>query len=385
MKEGSTALNQLAKIIEMGIGELCEFLHSLGGEPACLESFLGQAILHFQRGELTELVSLAETAKKTLPDHPEMEEFQCAIALRIAIRKHEFPEPIFLKAEACFAKNTIWSGELAILLGTAFLYRGMHEAAIFWFKRASVLLAESGSVRKAVKARLNVLVTMSHVNQDANLIPGYFDVYRAALKVEEFSVASTCLLNISREYQIMGALKAALKYCSEAARLSEHSFGSLHFYLILAHRAQLFCELKRFAEAQTDFECAMASPFPEVRGALKILEPLLATREHEAAQDQLLPENKLLPTWIERKNILEKTVSFSDLENRLLEFIGNGARDRVEIVEHLYGERLDFEIKVNRFKSLLGNLRRKSPHLLICEEGKYRLSEVIPAAKRALV
>jgi hypothetical protein len=75
-------------------------------------------------------------------------------------------------------------------------------------------------------------------------------------------------------------------------------------------------------------------------------------------------------------------ISFSDLENKLLEFIGTEARDRVEIVEHLYGERLNFEVKVNRFKSLIGNLRRKSPHLVICEEGKYRLSEVIPTATK---
>jgi tetratricopeptide (TPR) repeat protein len=198
----------------------------------------------------------------------------------------------------------------------------------------------------------------------------------------ENSVASTCLLNISREYQILGAMKASLKYCDEALRLAEHNFGSLHFYLVLAQRAQILLELGRLAEAQTDYECAIAAPFPEVKAALALLGPRLSQKGAHTPMRLEADEESLLPTWAERSEVEAEPVHFSVLENRLIQFLAESPKDRVEIIEHLYGDRLSFETKINRLKSLLGTLRKKSPHLLVCEGGRYRLAETIRPAIR---
>jgi tetratricopeptide (TPR) repeat protein len=369
----------LTEIIEMGVAELSELL--AGGTSSSLDLFYAQAILHYQRGEVKELESLHSSAASLFPDHPELLFLQTALELRIALRKRELSSIKMEKSAQAFHENSRWAGELAMLLGTACSYLEQHADSIAWFERAGKCLKESGSLRKALKARLNVVVELSHIDPEANLIPRYFDLHQAAMRAQEFSVASTCLLNISREYQIMGGLKAALKYCSEALEIAENNFGSLHFYLILAHRAQLLCELKRFSEAQTDFECALAAPFPEVKAALEVVRPMLS--EISTPLKQSGKSEDLLPTWAERVGS-PSAFSFSDLENSLLAFLSTGAKDRVQITEHLYGSRLSFDVKVNRFKSLLASLRRKSPHLLVCEEGKYRLSEqIIPPAKRA--
>ncbi|MCM2278550.1 MAG: hypothetical protein NDJ89_10795 [Oligoflexia bacterium] len=44
-------------------------------------------------------------------------------------------------------------------------------------------------------------------------------------------------------------------------------------------------------------------------------------------------------------------------------------------MEKLYGERLGYETRLNRFKALLATLRKKAPQLIVFEQGRYSLAD----------
>jgi tetratricopeptide (TPR) repeat protein len=221
---------------------------------------------------------------------------------------------------------------------------------------------------------MNVLVCESHVHPERNLFARYHDLYRRAQRrgVRELIVATTCLLNISREYQRAGAYMVALKYCNRALQFFELQMGELNYFLTLAHRAHLLCELGRRAEARLDYEAAKLGNFKEVEAALEMIEPLLNGETPKPSEN-----SALLPTWRERSLELrsEARPKLSALEEKLIGFLSSGPQDRIDILEAIYGSNLDYETKLNRFKSLLGTLRKKYPNFVHCEQGKYRLAD----------
>jgi tetratricopeptide (TPR) repeat protein len=366
------------EIIELGLESLAAYLE---GKPSdSTEVFYGHFILAYQRGDIPLLTKMESEAQK-FSNAEDFAQLQSAIQIRLGIRSRKIEPRLLDSVIAAHAASGRWQGELAILLGNAFAVTGDHPTSKAWFIKSVIELASGGSHRKAHKARLNVFVAESHIHPRANLIPDYFNLYRKSSKPphEELSVASTCLLNISREYQIMGSHHAALKYCTQALHMAEANFGSLHYYLILAHRAHLLCELERFSEALIDFECAIAAPFGEVKSALTVVRELLNGKV-EVPIIEAHPAN-LLPTWKERTKPTDG-IKFSELENRLLAFLGEKPRDKIDILEHIYGEKLSHEVKLNRFKSLIGTLRKKSPHLVICEAGEYRIADAIYQVRR---
>jgi hypothetical protein len=246
------------------------------------------------------------------------------------------------------------------------------------FCAAEEAFEESGSSRKALKCRYNIVVCDSHLDNKPNMIPLYFDLHRRALKPEynDLATASHCLLNISREFELIGALTAGLKYVTEAIDLAATNFGTQHYYLCLAHRCHLLCELQRFPEARMDYECSLACAFPEVIASLQVLKPRLEAEFPDLSTITLSSEGKtqhLIPTW--RKRSKRTEFSFSPMEDQLIEFLSGGPKQTIDIIEHLYGEKLDHETKLGRFKSLIKALRRKSPYILVNERGNYRLAD----------
>jgi hypothetical protein len=374
-----------AQIIEAGLEDLSIYLESQDLFSS-IENFYGHFILAYQRGNVGALSRYAQEASEHFYDHAEKEDLETALNLRIGLRNREVSEDLMARGLDLARKADRWKGELLILVGTALTLQDKHKEAQELFLEAIPAFEKIGAHKKALKSRLNILVADSHLDKKANLIENYFSLYRRALKPKsrDDATASICLLNISREYQLLGTMHAALKYCTEAIDIAEANFGSQHYFLCLAHRSHLFYEMNRFTEARVDYECAVASTFPEVLAALKVLKPKLQKQFPDLESDMLPVTGKpehLLPTWKSRIGE-QQEISLSPLENKLVGFLGSGAKEKIDILEYLYGEKLDYEVKLNRFKNLLGNLRRKSPDLIICEQGHYRLSTQIQSPKR---
>ena len=69
--------------------------------------------------------------------------------------------------------------------------------------------------------------------------------------------------------------------------------------------------------------------------------------------------------------------ALSPLEERLLEFIAASPKTKFEIMDHLYGDRLNTEVRENRLKNLLNRLRKKRPELIVFENEKYRIADEV--------
>jgi len=371
-------MGNFSQIIEANLEELALFL--VGRNPdESLEICYARALLSYLRGDVEGMWRIFEAARERFAGHPEWPQLEAVFFLRRDIRRREIQEETLARGIGAYEATGRWQGEIAHLLGLALAAVGDHPRSRDWFEKSAAGLERIGSHRKALKARMNVLVARSHIDRQANLIAEYFDLFKQAKRgpARDHSVASVCLLNISREYQIAGALHAALKYCTRALHFAETNFGSQHYSLVLAHRAHLLCELERFAEALIDYECALTAPFPEVKAALGVLERELAPYLKKGKGPRPAANPAILPTWKARIGNLGKGIRLSELENRFLEFLSEEPRAKADILVHLYGDKIDLDTRLNRFKSMLATLRKKSPHLVRVEGGRYRLSDDI--------
>jgi tetratricopeptide (TPR) repeat protein len=370
------------EMIEAGLDQLvdaCELSVPMESREAVdFDIIYGRAIMHFLRGEQEQLASLI-TSLDRLSAHPEHDFIVAACKLREQIRARKFDPTLLVRANELVLRETRWQGELSMLLATAFTISDDYQSAMASYSRAVTAFEKQGVIRKALRARMNVLVCESNLHPTRNLFARYHDLYRRAIRKQsrDLIVATTCLLNISREYQRAGAYLVALKYCNRALSLFELQMGELNYFLTLAHRAHLLCDLGRRAEARIDFEAAQVGQFKEVEAALRVIEPMLSGHAPATNADQ----SDLLPTWRERAQTAltpnEEQPRLSTLEEKLIRYLSDGPRDRIDILEEIYGSALEFETKLNRFKSLLGTLRKKFPQLVLCEDGKYRLADEI--------
>jgi tetratricopeptide (TPR) repeat protein len=211
------------------------------------------------------------------------------------------------------------------------------------------------------------------------LISDYFFVHNKALEVGEKSVAGLALQNISREYQKMGAVRLALKTIQQSIDLLSSEHGSLNYYLSLVHRCQLFFQSGRREEALLDYESCKVASFLEIQGAVEVLKPYY---EGSSVPQDLAPEveKSLTPTWKERT--LEpiqisagESADFTRLESDLIRALSSGPKDKFELMQALYGDRLDLDVMENRLKNLLARARKKLPKLIDLEDGKYKIMD----------
>ena len=164
----------------------------------------------------------------------------------------------------------------------------------------------------------------------------------------------------------------ALKYCNRGVTLSELQFGSLGHHLLLAQRAYLFCQMGRTKEAWIDFDFLQNTNYGEVMDTLEMIRPLLGN-EKISARSRTRSLRSADPLY-----------SLSVLEEKLISFLEKGAKDRIDILNHMYGTQLSFDAKLSRFKNLLSTLRRKAPQLLKQQEDEntYALEEIVAVVER---
>ncbi|MCM2278551.1 MAG: hypothetical protein NDJ89_10800 [Oligoflexia bacterium] len=312
---------EFVRIIEASLDELVS-LKLERPDSGLTDGIYLDVILHYQRAERSELAKLVQLI-------PETDGVWTASRLRLMILERKIDPELLARAERQVAAVSSWEGELSILIGMTYTILERHAIARGWFHRAIGALERIGARRKAVKAFLNVVVADTHVYPERNPIAAYHDVYRRAMRphCRELSVASTALLNISREYQEMGASLAALKFCNQAVKLIARDFGSLTYFLALAHRCNLLLELERLAEARVDYELAKASGFAEVQAALEVLSVAFSPEELSKSCPEALPAGwrRRREAWLQNGGIQAK-VRLSALEEKLVRLLGKGPR-----------------------------------------------------------
>lgn len=305
--------------------------------------------------------------------HPEVLVAEKIVRLRLQIRRRSIDADLVRAFELQIdSMPAEWKGEAAFVCAMAHETLDRPDLSGPLYKRAALLLEELGARRKAVKADLNAIVALSRAEPARKLLAEYDHVYRKAKKIRHRGVAGVALLNVSREYQCIGAHKAALRLCNQALALLRQDVGTLPYFLAIVHRCHLLIELGREPEAEVDLESARLSGHPEVQEAIHVVTALLA-RKRGSAVPSVHKEN-LTPTWRSRlENGATSPDRLGELEEKLVSLLASGPKDKFDLIESIYGNALSFEVSENRLKVLLNRLRKKRPGLILFTLGRYRL------------
>lgn len=260
--------------------------------------------------------------------------------------------------------------EIYFIAGYACYTLHNFEKAIFYYKKALPGLTKIEAYKKALKCSQNILASNQELNPHMKLIPEYQAIYREARRLKDHATCGLTQMNISREYQKIGALSIALESIQLALTFYQKDFGTLDYFLCLAHRAHLYLQLGLEEHALRDIEMCMTSDFPKIHQVVKVLEKIDFQADEES-QTHLLN-----PTWTKRARQYKRekeTTVFNGLEERLLSLLRSGPRTKSELIEQLYGSLIDHESADNRFKNLLVRVRKKSQGLIGHKDSHYFL------------
>ncbi len=338
--------------------------------------FYSEVLYHYLLGNVD---SLERFVAEPAPLEGAEARIVCELSsLRLQIRKKKLaPQDLetFKSQTQITDLSPLWAGEVHFVLGKAWetLFENNRASAAYYQSHESFEAAKL--LRKSVKALMNYVAMESRIRSDQRFIADNFYLARKALQVGEKSVAANAYMNISREYQKLGALSVALKYANEALDLVPDQFGTLHYEHIGVHRCHILFQMGRLAEAQLEFEKAQVSAFSEIRAAAGVVKKALKSAESSA------PEAELSPVWKERLAELrvgQESEPLSERESQLLDLLSRQPRTKHELIDLLYPkETAAYLLLEDRVKELIKRLRRKRAQLIIFEDGKYRLSEVI--------
>ena len=340
---------KLGQILEASLHELQDFRRAKTLSPELKAYAL--ILITYLKGDSEALRKALDEILSSNPElSKEMHIIHEAGLLRFQIRNHMVdPEHLKMVEELANSASTPieWRAELFFII--AMSYETLHDdqTACGFYKHASVIFDEAAVHKKAIKAYQNYIASESRVHHEKNFLVEYQYVYEKARKLGELGVAGSALNNMSHEYQKTGSLKLALKFSNRALACLKKDFGSLHYYLALAHRAHLLIEMGNEHEARITIDQLKPSTFAEVRAALEELEELL-----------------------------DKAGGAGDAhsEDFLIRLLMLRERDKFELMELLWGEDIGFTVGEERLRELLVGVRKKYPGLIACNAEKYRIA-----------
>lgn len=359
-------------------------MHRLESSPEAAYAHIRRAYMASDCDQLSKLVEAIEALGG------QFEWPRLLGALRLDIRLCKVKSSAFEPALAHASDvldSSLWRAEALHLCGVAYEIQGSDELSRLFYVDAYQLFAQHGAKLRAAISYHNSLAAESRVDPSKRLFVEYDRAYQLALAAGERATAGVSLNNLAREFQLLGALHAAIKRSNQAIKmLSETHFGSYQYFLALANRCDILLDLGLTDAALGDYDEVSCAQIPEIRGAAHVL----FGRAHASGLSwRTLSDQSpmvILPTWLERRVPYtqavpaSKTVSFTEMESALLEALTEKPHSSVDLVERLYGKAGDFGAKENRLKQLLHRIKRKAPQL-VCRMGPtYTLAPGLPGS-----
>jgi predicted outer membrane protein len=353
----------LPKLLDSTLAELLEFSFAQDKEPSDFTHYR-DTLIAYHKCDLHQLKNLCQN-QNINPILAQLTQTRYNLRVQtISIEQYRSLES--MRSDVPNA----WLGEYHFVLSMCAADLDLPEEFISHSQLAHQNLKSIGAAKKSVKALMNTVVGKSRIHPEAHFIPEFYLVFKQARAAKAFDSAGICLHNIAKEYQTLGALKSALLYSNRALAYLEDYFGSLNYYLALIQRAHIFVSLDRLQEARNDYDLAKAATFPEIQEASKIVYGLIEQKSPEKLKIQALP-----PSWKDRARLVSGSkIRIGGLEDQLLRYLSKGPQSKQEIIEKLYGIKIDPLSAENRLKNLLNRVRRKQKNLVGFDEGRYYLN-----------
>ena len=271
-----------------------------------------------------------------------------------------------------------WSGEALNIIAYNYMSEGKFKLALKYFKEAHNWFDIKKIHRRKLLAYHNYIICEANLNIKQTTIPDLMFLLKETSKYNYADIEALILMNLSREYQNYNAHNLALKYCYQAEELSMNCIGSLRYWSIQSLKADLLIDLSRIHEAKLCIELLSASGHKENKEAVKVLKQKISLQQEDIDLDCLQA------TWKERFNgdlHRVNTPALGDLEQKLIEYITQAPREKNNIIDHLYGDKIDYTSLENRFKRLLSRTRKKVPGLILFINKKYCISDHVFAKR----
>lgn len=365
----------LANVLEADVRELRK-ISLIFSDQNPLQVYTN-ALISYLKGDLLEL-------EKNLFESSELQEGEHVkelIKIRLAIRKNQEIDKEFYQKQM---PSELWNAEYLFVLAMWNEVCGNDSIAKDFYLKAQKGFFKNGALRKAAKSYHNALACLSRIEPNIRLVTEYQEAAALAKEAGDNITEAAALNNLSREFQLMKAHRAALQYANDAILLLRRSaYGSYNFYASLCHRCQIHLELEQYGEAALDFEEACASKFPEITQSLSVLRTwfqnlgLKVSSASELESRSSSYPDSILPSWRERlsSGVMTTKDLLTAQENQVLEILTHGPQDKFELIEKLWGTEESFFDLENRLKQLLYRLRKKRPDLINFQDGKYILVE----------
>ncbi len=335
----------------------------------------------YLRGHTEELRILVESFERDAHSKPDFEICSRLSKIRWMLRDHSLVLSD-LELLAKFGDEPVWGAEVHFVLALGYGQLLDYENEGRSFLQAYLRFKTLGARRKAIKSLQNHVAALSSQHPDKHFLPELTLLHQEAKRCGEWGMAGLALLNMSREYQKVGARALALKLSHRSLAFLRKDLGSIHYYLAVLHRAHVLMDLGRVNDAIMDIEEAQTGPFVEIAEAVKVLCALFPTALGSpsnggvSSQNLQIREAWLPESWRERsENSVLGKMKFGELEEQLIFLLSKGPLKKNEIIRELYGETLDYWVLENRFKNLIARVRRKVPDYLVVSEGIYTLSQ----------
>lgn len=336
-----------------------------------------QAVSYFMLGDVERLELVNCDVEKHLVnlDLKLKSDLQTLISFRLKLRLQKISNVLLQKIQAQTFEDVL-DAEKFFLLGRAWESLGDDKQGAQCSMQAAALYKKHQCSKKALRAFYNSIVADSRVLPYKNFISEYQSVIEMSKQVQDEAFAGIALTMLSREYQIVGLNEKALATAEQGLLSLESERGSLHFYYALLQKAHLLVETGRSDAAKsTLIEVQMAS-FPEVHATARFIECLLEPKKTWSKED----EKYLVPTWRERlpqiigrnmKVEFHPRIEATMLEERLLKTLWSGPMAKWDLIERLYPNETGALVLENRFKNLVGRVRKKFPGVLRFHDGRY--------------
>lgn len=371
---------EIRKIIEADMSGLFE----LGIEDMDRESELYcQIKSSYKQGDTKRL--------KDLNSYLENGEFSFPLRLisniRLGIRTDKLNVEKWTTLAEQISNDSVWKGEIFFSIAYALDFQKKFFEAGQLYKRAYKLLKKNDCPKKALLALHNAIVVHGNRYPDKRQFSDYHELLKRAKKLNCSKVTGLASLNLSIEYQKSGANRPALEKIEEALRAFENEIESTQYYLALGQKCDLLIDIGRLAEAQRIIQRLKAGNHKFSIGAVYNLEQRIAKEKGaEKAGEKTATGIIFSPTFAQRREEMknsQKSVKLGKLESKLVDFLTDGPKDKISIIQHLYGENEDFFSLEGRLKSLLNRLRKKIPYKISYYDGFYSIDGELRFEKKA--
>ena len=358
------------EILEASLPRLVELSIEMGDLPPEIEIYR-QVLELYLRHDAVALRELIDDFARLMDAEPVQNLILKLAQVRLQVRVGILQKELLMELESCVVDDPAWRGEKHFVLALAYGKLGEFAAELKNYREASHFFEKAGLKQKSLKAYHNMIATMGSLEPNRSRALEYHTLYRKARRLQDHAVCGLALFNISRELQTMRALRAALQYVNRSLQHFANDWGNLNYYLALTHRAHLLLQMGRDQEAEMDLEMASTGKFPEVQGAIELIR---SWREKRPAQ---VESKTLEPSWQARMRdpaAEMKASDLSEMEEKLLQYLATGPKEKGEVLDYLYGDRIDTSARENRLKNLLFRLRKRDAQMIRTEQGRLVLN-----------